>query len=588
MPTHQFISQEEDIKNQIEIHRGIIKARWLLIFGLAALGFLLKITGHGESTLHPTYGQILLLVALASAYNLTYLLYLKRDLKCTLSGLRRLSFFQVTVDIIVFTAVVYLAGGIDASAFLYYMYPIIVASALYRTRGILYAVFLTTSLYALVIGLEFYQVIPHFPAYSKELEINHYLNYAFTFAIFVNVIVSLALAGGFSSVISKILEDQTTIVKNERDRISAIIESLADGIILIDNHHRIILVNKNATQLLQLPKAKLLNLKIDRQTLEDIKELKHIFKIFFPSIHYRSPSLKQQYEITLEHATPTILNITTVAVTDQNNRIIGFLKSMQNITREKAIDRMKSEFISIAAHQLRTPLSAIKWSLKMILDGDLGPTNEELTQFIQKGYRTNERMIRLVNDLLNVSRIEEGRFRYKFTTVNPVHFLNSIVQEISPTAKSNKVIINWKPPKGLFPKIYADSDRLRLALQNILDNSLRYSVPAKSFITITLSRADNDFVKIAIEDNGIGIPEDEQRRIFSKFYRGSNVIKMQTEGSGLGLFIVKNIIEKHKGHIEFTSKLNKGTTFTVYLPIIFSSSLQKQPEKTFKRFLTDF
>ena len=582
----KILNLPEDISTQIAVHHGVIKARWILILGLGFVGVLLKVAGRNESTINPTYGQIALLVGVASVINIIYLLYLRFESRHTDKALKRLAFFQVTIDTIIFTTVLYLAGGIDSTAFLYYVYPIIAASQLFKTRGIIYSIVLSTTLFALVIGLEFFQIVPHIAAYAKEFEPNHYLNRALTFAVFINVIMSLALAGGFASVTSQIKEKHAASLKSERDRVSDIIESLHDGIILIDNHHRIILINKSAERLVNLKRSELVGMAINRESLEKRSGYENILKIFFPANSYKSPSLNEQYEVVLNYPAPAILDIATIPVMAAGGAVIGFLKNLHDVTREKEIDRMKSEFISIAAHQLRTPLSAIKWSLKMVLDGDLGNLNRETNEFITKTYNTNERMIRLVNSLLNVSRIEEGRFKYSFEQISIVELVDSTVQEFLPTTSAQNITLLWKKPGSAFPKITADADRLRLAIQNILDNALKYSQP-KGSIKVALTR-EGSYVNIAVEDSGVGIPKDEQHRIFSKFYRGSNVIKMQTEGSGLGLFIVKNIIDKHDGDITFSSKIGEGTTFTIKLPLTHPKITKQKPVETFERFLTDF
>ena len=235
------------------------------------------------------------------------------------------------------------------------------------------------------------------------------------------------------------------------------------------------------------------------------------------------------------------------------------MKIFNDLTREKMIDKMKSEFISIAAHQLRTPLSAIKWIIKMVLDGDAGELNKEQHDLLQKGYQSNERIIGLVNDLLNVSRIEEGRFGYNFDYGDFNEVITVIVESCEKLiAKNHQKFEVIKPT--VLPKVYMDKERISLVLQNLVENAIKYT-PEYGSIELKVT-VDEGHLKISVRDNGVGIPKEDTDKIFTKFFRASNVIRMETEGTGLGLFIAKNIVEKHGGIIEMESEEGKGTMFT--------------------------
>lgn len=238
---------------------------------------------------------------------------------------------------------------------------------------------------------------------------------------------------------------------------------------------------------------------------------------------------------------------------------------LHDISREKMIERMKTEFVSLSAHQLRTPLSAIKWTLKMMLEEDLGEVTTEQREFLNKIYRSNERMIVLINDLLNVARIEEGRYLHTLTLNDIVPVLQFVVNSYAGEAKKRQIKFELKKIKKKVPKLLLDVGKLKLAFQNLIDNALKYT-PAKGKVIIGVD-CNNKEVVISVKDSGVGIPKEQQERIFSKFFRGTNVIKMETDGSGLGLFITKNIIESHNGRIWFESEAGKGTTFYFAIPI---------------------
>lgn len=237
----------------------------------------------------------------------------------------------------------------------------------------------------------------------------------------------------------------------------------------------------------------------------------------------------------------------------------------EELERAKELDRMKTEFISIAAHQLRTPLSAVKWTLRMFIDGDLGPIDSEQKTFLMQGYQSNERMIRLVNDLLNVARIEEGKFNYEFTLVNFEDLIEGVISETRHLIDKKKLSFTYEKPEHKLSKIRADVQKIRLVLQNLVDNAIKYT-PSGGQVTISLKNV-NMKLEFKIRDSGIGIPAASIDKLFTKFYRSENAVRTQTEGTGLGLFIVKNIVEKHGGKVWAESVEGKGSAFGFSLPI---------------------
>lgn len=267
---------------------------------------------------------------------------------------------------------------------------------------------------------------------------------------------------------------------------------------------------------------------------------------------YRNISLKDNYIIEVDKVFSSLRSMA--------GRIENTEKKLaEGLKRAKELDRMKSEFISIAAHQLRTPLSAVKWTLKMVVDGDLGALTPEQKTFLMQGYQSNERTIRLVNDFLNVARIEEGRFSFEFSPHKLEDLIDNLLQEFSHIIKEKKIKLIFKKPLEVLPPVNIDPAKMRLAIQNLIDNAIKYT-PEKGEVTITIKYSKLN-TEVSVKDSGIGIPKSQQDRLFTKFFRSENAVKSQAEGTGLGLFIAKNIIEKHGGKIWVESEENKGTTF---------------------------
>lgn len=241
----------------------------------------------------------------------------------------------------------------------------------------------------------------------------------------------------------------------------------------------------------------------------------------------------------------------------------------------RELDRLKSDFISVAAHQLRTPLSGVKWVLKLLLDQDLGPTNDDQKGMLKRGYETNEKMIQLVNDLLNVSRIENGKFGYNFEKNDFIKLLQTLIENTVLPSKERNIEVQLINHAGDIPEFLFDPEKLLIALQNIVDNAMKYTLPGGK-VTITIEK-QGDYVEVKVSDTGVGIPKADQAKLFSKFFRAANVIHLQTDGSGLGLFIVKSIIMRHGGQIWVDSVEGKGTTFTILVPVI-AGLLPKEAE----------
>ncbi len=234
--------------------------------------------------------------------------------------------------------------------------------------------------------------------------------------------------------------------------------------------------------------------------------------------------------------------------------------------RLEELDKMKSEFVSIAAHQLRTPLTGIRWSYQTLLDRDSGALAPAERRLLQSGLGATLRMIELVNDLLSVARIEEGRFGIHLRKQSILPVLETLAARIAALAKDKAVAFSFQRYTSALPDLMFDEDKITLALDNFLDNALKYTEPGGR-IGLSVSR-DRTHVRIEVTDTGIGIPAGQLHRVFTKFFRADNAIRLHTSGTGLGLYVAKNIIEKHDGAVEVKSAEGKGSTFSLTLPVV--------------------
>ncbi len=224
----------------------------------------------------------------------------------------------------------------------------------------------------------------------------------------------------------------------------------------------------------------------------------------------------------------------------------------------KEMDETKDEFISMASHQLRTPLTSVKGYLSMVLEGDAGKVPENQKQLLNQAYISAQRMVYLIADLLNVSRLKTGKFIIDATPTDLVEMVESEISQLSEVAKSRKISLEFNQPKE-FPLLSLDETKTRQVVMNFIDNAIYYT-PSGGKIKVEL-KTDRYHAYFLVKDNGLGVPKDEQPHLFTKFYRAKNAQKARPDGTGLGLFMAKKVISEQGGSILFESTEGKGSTF---------------------------
>ncbi len=228
-------------------------------------------------------------------------------------------------------------------------------------------------------------------------------------------------------------------------------------------------------------------------------------------------------------------------------------------------NRLKSEFISIVSHQLRSPLSNLKWALEILVSGRFGKIEGKPADYLQILTDNTKRMGELVSSLLIVSRIEQGRLPLHNAEFSLPDLAKDAIAEFKPIASASNIEIVLEIAQPSLPQIFGDSSQLKLVVENFIDNAVRYTNGSGKVVVAIASK--NGGLLFSVKDGGVGIPREDQKHIFQKFFRSSNVLKYQTQGSGLGLYIAKSIVEKSGGKIGFKSEQNKGSTFWFTIPI---------------------
>ncbi len=253
-------------------------------------------------------------------------------------------------------------------------------------------------------------------------------------------------------------------------------------------------------------------------------------------------------------------------------QITHFVILGQDITKRKEIDKAKTEFVSLASHQLRTPLSAIRWYAEILMRDVAGSLNAKQEKYVKEIYDANIRMIDLVGTLLNVSRLDLGKFPIKKQITDIIKVAKSVLKDITPLYIKKNIRLIKEFDENIKP-VYTDPKIIHMILQNLISNAVKYT-QEKGEIRVSLKNRDNNIL-IEVSDNGFGIPEVEQKKIFSKFFRAENAKETDSSGTGLGLYIVKAVIEKIGGSISFESREGEGTTFYAIIPICVSEEHDK-------------
>jgi two-component system, OmpR family, phosphate regulon sensor histidine kinase PhoR len=355
-------------------------------------------------------------------------------------------------------------------------------------------------------------------------------------------------------------------LSEEKARADAMLQNIGDAVVGVNDKGEITFVNKQVGLMVGFSDDELIGkyfTSIVRTVDENNAEVPVNNNPLRNALFNAKKIVNKDYYYIRKDGTKFPVAITATPVF-AGGQIIGGANVFRDITQEKEVDRMKTEFISLASHQLRTPLSAMKWFCELLLDGDVGEVTQEQKNILTNIYKSNERMIELVNTLLNISRIESGRIIITPEPADLKKLVDEVVTEVKPKIDSKKQQLVISIHENL-PDINIDAKMIRHVYMNLLTNANKYT-PEGGEIMVLISK-DKDNLVSQVSDNGFGIPKHQQENVFKKFFRAENILKVETDGTGLGLYLVKSIVEASKGTIWFESEVGKGTTFWFSLPI---------------------
>ncbi len=350
----------------------------------------------------------------------------------------------------------------------------------------------------------------------------------------------------------------------------ALIESIGEGLVAIDQDGKVIIVNKMAEKLLGFTSAELIGksfvqaVSLENEQGEQISEAQRPAILALNSDTTTTTTTTTAYYFVCKNGTkfPAAITATPVLL---DAKPIGAIVVFHDITKEKELEKMRTDFLSLASHQLRTPLSGTKWLIGTLMHpAILGPLTEKQKVYLNDIYNINERMIQLVSDMLSALRLQGEKADMKEETVFVSDLYRSLLKIVRPATKDKKWVVLRSALTDEKLTVKTDVQILRSILESFISNAINYSPPGGTVILDAKEEAAA--VVFSVKDNGIGIPKEEQKRIFERFYRASSAKRLKPDGTGLGLYIAKTLAEKIGAEVAFESEENKGSIFYLRLP----------------------
>lgn len=387
---------------------------------------------------------------------------------------------------------------------------------------------------------------------------------ALPLAALVTLAIAASLLDWFFSPAETVANAATSPASGNLGPAENVLASLSDAAFAYDPAFKVTFANKAALDLFGIPHERFASLVITPQLAQQDARLARLIQVVYPSLAPLAvpqgtdvPGL-QVVDLTLPEP-ETHYRVSTLALPDGR----GFLKVVQDRTRQIALIRGKGEFVTVASHQLRTPLTEISWALETLAgSATMNPDDKAIaTQTLDSVHG----LIRTAEDLLGVAKIEEGRFGYAFAPLDVTAFLEEELSKAMPLAASAGLALSFDRPTAALPPVFADRAKLAMVLNNLVENAIRYNVPGGEIVVKAEQAADEPYVKVSVRDTGIGIAAADIAKLFTKFFRADNARKAVAGGTGLGLYIASNIVRAHGGQMSVGSELGRGTTFSFTL-----------------------
>lgn len=369
------------------------------------------------------------------------------------------------------------------------------------------------------------------------------------------------------------VEREKKVLADEKERVESVIRNLAEGLLVVDKDGKVVLMNPAAERMLGVKKEQ----KIGRAVTDGLREEQ---VVAMASGNLRDPGgdvSKHVEVVSVNDDTKRILQTSTAVIENENGQTVGMVSVLSDVTRQKELEELKTKFVANVSHELRTPLVAIQKSLGLILTQELGEINPEQAKFLNIAHRNIERLSRLINDLLDISKIEAGGMRLNARAVRVRELAGHVASTMETWVKDKKIKIEMKFPDPEI-EVEADPDRLTQVLTNLMGNAVKFT-PDNGTLTLEAARAQDpqtgmEMVEIGVRDTGIGIDPEDLEKIFEKFVQVGLAQPAGVSSTGLGLTITKEIVELHGGKIWVESEVGTGSRFAFRIPAKFKVPAQ--------------
>ena len=362
-----------------------------------------------------------------------------------------------------------------------------------------------------------------------------------------------------------VIREQLAAERKRAEEWAALVSAIGEGVIVTDEQGNVKFMNAEAEKMLLWTSEDILGKKlVDIVPLMD-ENGNSISQENRPTVMALESKSKVAGKYIFEKKDSTKFNVfLTVTPYLMGEKTLGTIEVFRDITKEEEIEKRKDEFISIAAHQLRTPLGAMRWNLEYLLTDKKIEIPKDIKDILERVYASDLRLITLVGSLLSISRVESGKIELTFASTNLKQLARSVIDELQERINEKKHKLEFSYDETL-PTLNIDARLVREVYLNLIYNAITYT-PEGGKIEVSIAKRDHEVLN-TISDNGIGIAKSEQHRLFEKFFRGERAVKLDTKGTGLGLYLVKIIVESGGGKIWYESEEGKGTTFRFTIPI---------------------
>jgi PAS domain S-box-containing protein len=473
-------------------------------------------------------------------------------------NLGALTYVHLVADIILLSVIIHYLGGIEF-AFFSVAYPLIIvlAGIMLSGKACYTVAFFSSIAYSVIVGLEYYGLIPHNPLFGFKLDGLHQFGIVAANILFFYFVAFLS---GYST---ELIQERTKKLEQEKQFSEDVVANMVDGLLILDEGGRAKEVNKAVEKLSGYSREELVGINLTGRLFTNETGEKLLAAISEMKAKREIRDFEAAVLSKDGRAIPVSVNASFLRVADEAG--FSVVAMLRDITKDKAMDKLKTEFISTITHELLTPLTSINGFVTMMLGGKVGPIEEKQREFLEIVKKQAKHLKGLIESMLDFSRIETGRLELNPELIHVEDVVKEVVSDMQLQVEEKEIRIGLKVQPSLHP-VLADRMRIGRAFGNIIGNAIKFT-PRGRGIEVEVSE-DKGFIMIGVRDEGIGITKENLSKVFDRFYQVDSALTRVVGGAGMGLSIAKEIVEKHDGKVWAESKgLGEGSKFIFTIPV---------------------